>query len=90
MKLDITKRRLQQLITEEHAKLRSEGLLNESALRSYELGDQVKSISTGEQGEVVTLQAHGAIIKLEDGTNVKMEETDIELASPEETELEGI
>lgn len=77
MKLNITKSRLRTIIAEEHGKLLAEGLL-ESSSRSYELGDQVTTPS-GSTGEVITLQAHGAVVKLEDGTKERFSEEELEL-----------
>jgi hypothetical protein len=83
MKLEITKGRLRTIIAEEHSKLLTEGLLLESASRPYELGDQVVTPS-GAIGEVITLQAYGAVVKLEDGTKEKFSEEELEPA-PEAT-----
>ena len=71
MKMKISRKRLQQLVVEEFQNLTEEGILAEAMGDIYKEGDRVVDDRNGDSGVVVAPMAGGAVIKLDDGREVK-------------------
>jgi hypothetical protein len=80
MKLNITKARLQQIVAEEYQKLSDAGLLTEAEGEIFKAGDKVVDDRTNSTGVVVSPMANGAVVKLENGTTVKVRSKFLSLA----------
>ncbi len=72
MKMKISRKRLQQLVTEEYENLAKEGLLTEAQGDVFAEGERVIDDRNGSLGTVLAPMAGGAVVELDDGGKVKI------------------